>query len=62
MTLQNKQRIEIALLALAFGIGGGWAAFQFKLNDLSAKVQRIDERVAAMYCSTLPADRQAACR
>jgi hypothetical protein len=62
MTLQNKQRIEIALLALAFGIGGGWAAFQFKLNDLSAKVQRIDERVTAIYCASIPENQRAACR
>lgn len=62
MSTQTRQRVEVALLALLFGAGAGWGAFQWQLSDLAAQVKRIDERVTAIYCSTLPTDKQAACR
>jgi hypothetical protein len=62
MTDKSRQRIEVALLALLFGAGAGWGAFQWQLSSLAAQVQRIDQRVAAMYCSTVPEPQRAACR
>lgn len=62
MTDKARLRIEVGIIALLFGAGAGWGAFQLQLSTLSARVQRIDERVTAMYCSTLPSDKQAACR
>lgn len=62
MSDKTRQRIEIGLIALAFGMGGGWAAFQFKLSSLSEKVERIDSRVTAMYCASVPEAQRAACR
>ncbi len=62
MTQQTRQRIEVALLAIAFGAGGGWAAFQWQLNALAADMREVKARVAAMYCAGLPADKQPGCR
>lgn len=62
MTDRNRQRTEIALLALVFGMGGGWAAFQLKLATLAEQVDRIDARVSAMYCNTVPEAIRAGCK
>lgn len=62
MTDKHRQRIEIAILALAFGAGGGWAAFQLKLSTLAERVERIDARVTAMYCASVPTSVRDACR
>lgn len=62
MTDRNRQRIEIALLALVFGLGGGWAAFEMRLGNLEAKVDVIADRVQDIYCSTIPETQRAGCR
>lgn len=62
MTTGNRQRLEVAVLSLLFGAGAGWGAFEIRLAQLSVKVDRIDERVTAMYCSTIPEPQRAACR
>lgn len=62
MSDRNRQRIEVALLALAFGMGGGWAAFELRLGNLEEKVVRIDQRVTAMYCAQVRQDLREACR
>lgn len=62
MTDKARLRIEVSILALLFGAGAGWGAFQWQLNDLSAQVRRIDERVTAIYCASIPENQRAACR
>lgn len=62
MTDKNRQRLEIGLLALVFGMGGGWAAYEMRLGQLEEKVERIDQRVAAIYCSSVPEAQRTACR
>jgi hypothetical protein len=62
MTDRTRLRLEVGLIALLFGAGAGWGAFQWQLNDLSAQVKRIDERVTAIYCASIPEAQRAACR
>lgn len=62
MTDKVRVRIEVSILALAFGAGGGWAAFQWQLSSLAADVKEVKTRVAAMYCSQVPVAQRDACR
>lgn len=62
MTDRTRVRIEVALLAAIFGGGAGWGAIQIRMGNLEATVARIDTRVTAMYCSTIPEPQRAACR
>jgi hypothetical protein len=62
MSDKARQRLEVGLIALLFGAGAGWGTFQWQLSDITAQVKRIDERVAAMYCASIPASQRAACR
>ena len=51
MTDRGRQRIEIAILAIAFGAGGGWGAFQFKLSALESRMANIELRVQDIFCN-----------
>ena len=62
MSDKTRLRIEISILALAFGAGGGWAAFNWKLSALERDMSEIKTRVAAMYCASIPEPQRAACR
>lgn len=62
MTDRNKTRLEVAALAIIFGAGSGWAGFEWRLGSLEMTVARIDHRVTAMYCSTIPEPQKAACQ
>lgn len=62
MTDKLKVRVEVALIALVFGGGAGWGAIQLRMGNLEATVARIDQRVTAMYCSSIPEPQRAACR
>lgn len=62
MTDKGRQRLEIAVLALVFGMGGGWAAFQMRLGLLEERLTRIESRVTAIYCAQVPAHVRDACR
>jgi hypothetical protein len=62
MTDKARLRIEVGIIALLFGAGAGWGAFQWQLNDLAQQVKRIDQRVAAMYCAQVAAPLREACR
>lgn len=56
------RRIEIAALAIVFGAGSGWSALQFGLSSLTKTVERIDARVAEMYCAQVPVEKRPGCR
>lgn len=62
MSDKAKQRIEVGIIALLFGAGAGWGAFQWQLSSLQSQVKRIDERVAAMYCAQVAPSIREACR
>jgi hypothetical protein len=69
MTDRTRQWVGIAALATTFGAGAGYGAFQFKfgafqseLNTFRDQLTRIDQRVADMYCSQVPAEKRAGCR
>lgn len=69
MTDKARIRIEVACLAVVFGGGAGWGAFQAKFNSFEVaqseqtqKIDRIDQRVAEMYCATLPPEKRPGCR
>lgn len=60
MTEKAKQRLELGLMALAFGVGGGWATYQAKQSQLErdiaalrAEVHQIGVRVNAIYCAQI---------
>ena len=54
--------MEVALLALLFGAGAGWGAFQWQLSHLDQRMTRIEERVTAIYCASVPDPIRGACR
>jgi hypothetical protein len=60
--VNNRQRIEVALLALLFGAGAGWGAFQWQLGNLDSRLTRIEERVTAIYCAQVTPNIREACR
>lgn len=62
MTDRTRMRVEVALIALIFGGGAGWGSVEWRLGYLEKTVARIDERVAAMFCATVPEPQRAACR
>lgn len=69
MTDKTKARIEIAAIAIVFGAGSGWGAFQVKFSNFQAQLSafstqltRIDARIAEMYCASVPVDKRAGCR
>jgi len=69
MTDKTRQRIEVAALAVAFGAGSGWGAFQVKFASFDARLAvfetqltRIDVRVADIYCAQVPVEKRAGCR
>jgi hypothetical protein len=62
MTDKARLRIEVGIIALLFGAGAGWGAFQLQLSTLAKQVERIDQRVTAMYCSSVAESQRAACR
>lgn len=69
MTDKNRQRLEIAAVAIIFGAGSGWGAFITGFSGLVQKVDRIEQattivgqRVAEMYCSQVPETQRAGCR
>lgn len=62
MTDRSRQRVEVALLALLFGAGAGWGAFQWQLSHLDRRMSLIEERVTAIYCASVPDPIRGACR
>lgn len=62
MTDKNKQRIEYALIAILFGAGAGWGAFQWQLGDLSRRLSLIEQRVTAIYCMQVSPEIREGCR
>lgn len=62
MSQTTKQRLEIALLALLFGAGAGWGAFQWQLAYLDTRLSRIEARLTDVYCATVPESSRAGCR
>jgi hypothetical protein len=62
---RTRIRVEVAgfaLIAAVFGGGGGWATLRIGLTTVSEKVDRIDQRVAEMYCASLPPEKRPGCR
>ena len=57
-----KTRIEIGVLALVFGAGGGWATYEVKLSALEQRLENIELRVQDIYCATVPEEKRAGCR
>lgn len=62
MTDPVKRWLSMAFVAAVFGIGGGWAVAEYRLSRLEDAVNRIDRRVAEMYCGALPPSQQPGCR
>jgi hypothetical protein len=62
MTDKARQRLEVGIIALLFGAGAGWGAFQFQLGDLNRRLTRIEDRVTAIYCASVAESQRAACR
>lgn len=62
MTERTRNRIEYALIALLFGAGAGWGAFQMQLGELSRRLVSIEERVTALYCIQVPEPIRKACK
>lgn len=65
MTAAQRKAVDwlvIAALAVLLGAASGWVSSQRKMSDLQETVNRIDSRVAEMYCGNLPPERRAGCR
>lgn len=69
MTDRTRVRLEVTALAILFGAGSGWGAFQVELSNFKAQLSefstqltRIDTRIAEMYCASVPTQKRAGCR
>lgn len=62
MTERNRNRLEYAVIALLFGAGAGWGAFQWQLGDLNRRLSNIEERVTAIYCAQVQPSIRDGCR
>lgn len=62
MTDRTRHRIEYGLLAIIFGAGAGWGAYQIQLREMDNRLSLIEERVTAIYCASVPEPIREACR
>jgi hypothetical protein len=62
MTDKTRHRIEYGLIAIIFGAGAGWGAYQMQLAELDRRLGRIEDRVTAIYCQQVPEQIRGACQ
>ncbi len=49
-------------VAAIFAAGVAWGTTQLTVRNMSAQIDRIDKRVAEMYCAQVPAAQRPGCR
>jgi hypothetical protein len=62
MTDRHKNWLSIALISAIVAVTSAWAVTEYRVGRLESVVERIDTRVADIYCNSIPAPVRAGCR
>jgi hypothetical protein len=54
MTDRGKNWLSIALISAIVAVTSAWAVTEYRVGRLESVVERIDNRIAEMYCDGKP--------
>jgi len=62
VTDRQRNWLSIGLVAAIAGAASAYSVTEYRVGNLEAVVERIDDRVAEIYCAQVPEERRPGCR
>lgn len=62
MTDRGKNWLSIALISAIVAVTSAWAVTEYRVGQMESLLERVDQRVADIYCSSIPNHLRQGCR